>query len=227
MRRTIISAIIASVLGLLAPQTLPAQGTTYMSNLNQPSVGSLAVGSNSWMGAVFLAGNNPDGYTLNSVELALSNASGNPADLRVMIYYAGGGGAVPAFSLGTLNGSLDPVGAGIYTYTPADPITFARNSPYAIVLTSGTAVVDGSYQWSYAGTNSYNPIGGWSTPPSTVAGVWSSINGSPGSWVKNVTAFPQFAVEATAVPEPGVLSLFVLGGLHLVWHRRKAKAIQG
>ncbi len=211
------------MVGLLAPQVLRAQGTTYMSNLNQPSIGSLAVASNSWMAGIFFAGNNPDGYTLNSVELAMANASGNPADLRVMIYYAGGGGAVPAYSIGTLTGSLDPVSAGIYTYTPAEPITFARNSPYAIVLTSGTAVAGGSYQWSYAGTNSYDPIGGWSTLPSTLAGVYSSINGSQGSWVKNTSAFPQYSIEATAVPEPGVLSLFALGGLHLVWHRRKTK----
>ncbi len=189
MRKTIISGIIACAFGLLSPQTLPGQGTTYMSNLNQPSVGSLAVGSNSWMAGVFLAGNNFNGYTLNSVEVALSNASGNPADLRVMIYYAGIGGEVPVYSIGTLNGSLDPVSAGIYTYTPAEPIIFARNSPYAIVLTSGTAVVDGSYQWSYAGSNSYNPIGGWSTPPTSVASTWTSINGKPGSW--QLTAPPK------------------------------------
>ena len=38
MRKTIISGIIASVLGLLAPQIIQAQGTTtYLSNLDQPS----------------------------------------------------------------------------------------------------------------------------------------------------------------------------------------------
>ena len=224
MKKTIISGVLAGALGLVAPQTLPAQETTYMSNLNQPSVGSLAVGSNSWMAGIFLAGNNPDGYTLNSVELAMASASGNPADLRVMIYYAGGGGIVPAYSIGTLNGSLEPVSPGIYTYTPAEPIIFARNSPYAIVLTSDTAVLDGSYRWSYAAANSYNPIGGWSTPPSSVAGVYSSVNGSRISWVKNTSAFPQFSIEATAVPEPGILGLFALGGLHFAWRRRITKA---
>ena len=48
VRKTIISVTIASVFGLLAPQTLTAQGTTYLSNLEQPSIGGLAVGSNSW-----------------------------------------------------------------------------------------------------------------------------------------------------------------------------------
>jgi hypothetical protein len=226
MRKTIISGIIASVLGLLAPQMLPAQGTMYLSNLEQPSVGSLAVGSNSWVAGLFVVGQNPGGYVLNSVELAMANASGNPSGMQVMIYAAGGGGySPPVIYIGTLNGSLDPVSAGIYTFTPAAPITLLRGSGYSIVLTSGTAVADGAYEWSYGSANSYNPSGGWFTLLGNSAGAWIYSNGSIPSWVRNGSAFPQFAIEATAVPEPGVLSLIVLGGLHLVWHRRRAKAI--
>ena len=225
MRKTIISGIVAGAFGLLTSQILLAQGTTYMSNLDQPSVGSLAAGSNSWVAGIFNVGQNPGGYLLNSVELAMSHTLGNPGDLQVMIYACGGGAPLPLFSLGTLNGSLDPVSPGVYPYTPAAPITFFQNSPYAIVLTSGTAIVDGAYEWSYGAANSYNPSGGWSTLPGGVAGAWTSGNGIPGSWRLTGSAFPQFAIEATAVPEPGVLSLIVLGGLHLVWHRRRAKAI--
>ena len=86
MSKTIISSILASVFALLSPETLPAHGTTYLSNLNQPSVGSLAVGSNSWVASIFVVGNNPGGYILNSVELALSNATGDPSGLKAMIY---------------------------------------------------------------------------------------------------------------------------------------------
>ena len=196
-----------------------------LSNLDQPSVGSLAVGSNSWVAGVFIVGQNPGGYVLNSVELAMSNASGNPSGLQVMIYSAGGGGYTPANYIGTLNGSLDPVTAGEYTFTPSAPITFLSNGGYAIVLTSGTAIADGAYEWSYGGANSYNPTGGWLTLPDGVAGAWTSSNGSLPSWVNNGSAFPQFAVEATPVPEPGLLSFFFLGGLHFVSRRRKAKAI--
>jgi hypothetical protein len=226
MRKTIMNGVIAFVLGLLAPQ-LPAQGTVYLSNLDQASIGSLAVGSNSWGAGVFHAGNNPGGYMLNSVELAMANASGNPSSLQVMIYTAGGGGYVPFSYVGTLNGSLDPVTAGVYTFTPAVPITFLANDAYAIVLTSGTAVAGGAYEWSYGAANSYNPSGGWHTPPGGLASAWTSSTGSPSSWSlhANGGAFPQFAIEATAVPEPGVVSLIILGGLHLVWHRRRAKAI--
>jgi hypothetical protein len=226
MRKIIISGIIASVFGLLTPNMLQAQGTMYLSNLEQPSVGGLAVGSNSWVAAIFVVGQNPGGYALNSVELAMNDAVGNPSGLQVMIYSSGGGGyAPPKTYVGTLNGSLDPVNAGMYTFTPDAPITFLPNGGYSIVLTSGTAVADGAYEWNYGGTNFYNPSGGWSTLPGGVSGAWISSNGSIPSWVRSGSAFPQFAIEATAVPEPGVLTLIILGGLHLVWHRRRAKAI--
>ncbi len=223
MRKTIISGIIASALGLLAPQTLPAQGTTYLSNLDQASIGSLAVGSNSWVAGMFYVGNNSGGYALNSVELAMKDAVGNPSGLQVMIYTVGGGGFSIISSIGTLSGSLDPVTGGVYTYTPNAPITFAPSNAYAIVLTSGTTVADGAYEWSYGAANSYNPIGGWYTLLGNAAGAWTSGNGLMLSWVRNGSAFPQFSIEATAVPEPGVLSLIALGGLHLVWCRRKAE----
>jgi len=226
MRKTIISGIIASGFGLLVPQTLPAQGTTYLSNLDQASIGSLAVGSNSWVAGIFVVGNNPGGYVLNSVELAMNNAVGNPSGLQVMVYSSGGGGyAPPAIYVGTLESSLDHVSAGLYTFNPTEPITLLKGGGYSIVLTSGTATADGAYQWSYGAANSYNPTGGWFTLPGGLGGAYGSNNGSIPSWVRNGSAFPQFSIEATAVPEPDVLSLLALGGMHLVWHRRKAKAI--
>jgi hypothetical protein len=224
MRKTIVSGIIASVFGLLAPQIIQAQGTTYLSNLEQPSAGSFAAGSNSWLAATFGTGTNAGGYVINSIQLAMSNASGNPSGFQVRVYAAAGGGGYPGTLLGTLNGSLDPVTAGIYTYTPTATLTLPISGPYDIVLTAGTAVGNGAYEWSVAGMNSYNPSGGWNTLGGTAGGVLTSSNGSPSSWILNGSAFPQFAIDATAVPEPGVLSLFVLGGFLLVRHRRKAKA---
>ena len=223
MKELILPALLAFAVALLAPQILQAQGTTYLSNLDQSSVGSLAVGSDSWVDGIFNTGLNPGGYVLDSIELDMANAVGNPGDLQVMIY-APSGGAFPVILLGTLNGSLDPVTAGIYTYTPDAPITLLPNGPYNIVVTAGTAVADGAYEWSYAGINSYNPSGGGYTLPGGLAGAWTSSNGSF-PWTRNGGAFPQFAVNATEVPEPGVLSLFVLGGFLLVRHRRKAKAV--
>jgi hypothetical protein len=220
MRKIIISGIIASVFGLLAPQIIQAQGTTYLSNLEQSSVGSLGAGSNSWLAGIFHVGTNPGGYVLNSIQLAMANASGNPSGFQVMIYASSGGGDLPGDSLGTLNGSLNPVASGIYTYTPDTTLILPAHGAYSIVLTAGTAVANGAYEWSYAGINSYNSSGGWFTLLGGVAGAWTSSNGSP-PWIRNGSAFPQFAVNASAVPEPGVLSLFALGGLFLVRQHRK------
>ena len=221
MRRLIISSIIASVFGLLASQTLKAQGTIYLSNLGQSSVGSLAVGSNSWVAAGFYTGTNPGGYVLNSVQLAMTDASGSPSGFAAMIYYplVGGPPSGPGRSLATLNGSLDPVAAGTYTYAAPSNLTLPPSTEYFIVLTAGTAVANGAYEWSLSGTNSYNPGEGWSN----LGGVWTSSNGSFLSWDSN-PSFPQFAIDASPVPEPSALGLLAFGGF-LLLHRRQAKVL--
>jgi hypothetical protein len=157
---------------------------------------------------------------LNSIQLAMTDASGSPSGFIVMLYAHVLGGLSPGSSLGTLNGSLNPVTSGIYTYTPASNLTLSPRTPYFIVLTAGTAVANGAYEWSYAGINSYNPTDGWGAQ----AGVWASTNGSS-PWGGSGSTFPQFAVSSTAVPEPSILGLLVLGGFFLVWHRWKAKVV--
>ena len=128
-------------------------------------------------------------------------------------------GLKPGNSLSSLNGSTSPVTAGIYTYTSASTLTLLPDFYYFIVLTGGTIPVRGDYEWSYAGANSYNPSGGWSS-----TGFWVSNNQL--SWSGTTTGNFQFAIDVTAVPEPGGLSLFGLGGLGFLWYRRKAKALK-
>jgi hypothetical protein len=212
-------AIPALALALLSPQIAQAQGTIYLSNLDQSPTASLAAGSDSWLAGIFQTGTNAGGYVLNSIQLAMADASGTPGGFKVMLYAPAGGSFFPGRSLGTLNGSLDPVASGIYSYSPATILTLAPNVAYSIVLTGMTPVAAGAYEWSYAGMNSYNPTGGWS-----YMGTWTSSNGSS-PWTASGGAFPQFAVDAAIVPEPGVLSLLLLGGYFLVRHRRKAKAV--
>jgi len=220
MRKTIISGIIASVLGLLAPQIIQAQGTTtYLSNLGQPSAGSQPVGSNSWLAATILTGHNRAGYSLDSIQLAMTDASGNPSGFTVMLCSNAPIALGPGPVLGTLNGSLSPVSSGIYTYTPASNLTLTPNSQYFVVITAGTAVADGAYAWSLAGAPPYDPVTGWVE----VGGIFTSSNGS--SWPLPTDGYFQFAINATAVPEPSTLRLLALGGFFLVRHRRKGKAV--
>jgi hypothetical protein len=208
-------------LGLLTRQTTQAQGTmTYLSNLGQPSAGSVAVGSNSWLAAGFETGTNSSGYLLNSFQLEMTNASGTPSGFTVMLYNRAIGGPPdsPGSRLGTLDGSLNPVTGGIFTYTPASRLTLSPDTFYFIVLTAGTAVADGAYEWSEVGANSYNPSGGWAN---TVD--FTSSNGSIPSWNSISGDYVQFAINVMDVPEPGVLGLFCLGGLFFLWHRRKLR----
>ena len=210
--------IILFTIVLLAPRFAQAQGTiTYLSNIGQPSTGSLSVGSDSWQAALFKTGNNVGGYTLDSIQLGLTGATGEPSGFTVAIYSAIiFAGATPGSSLGALDGSLSPMTGGIYAYAPDSTLTLSPSTDYFIVLTSATTVANGAYEWSLAGTYSYNPSENWGAGT-----VWNSTDGS--HWSGNGYPNPLFAISATPVPEPGVLSLLGLGGAGFLWRRRQAK----
>ena len=221
MKRVILLAILAFALAVLSPQLAQAQGTLYVSSLGLTSSGSSSVGSDSWLAADFWTGTNAGGYSLNSFQLALADASGNPSGFTAMLYTEVGDAApLPGSSLGTLNGSLSPVTGGIYTYSPASDLALLPNTSYFIVLTAGTAVANGAYEWSFANTFAPTISGGW-------IGGRILLSSSVGlNWEPVPSALPQFAIYATpAVPEPSILGLLALGGFFLVRHRRKAKAI--
>ena len=73
--------------GFLSPKISRAQGTTYISNLGQSSSTSAAVGSDEWLALGFSTGNNSSGYQLNSIQLEMANAIGNPTGFAVMLYF--------------------------------------------------------------------------------------------------------------------------------------------
>jgi hypothetical protein len=217
--KTIIASLIGFTLALLSPQIVQAQGTmTVLSNLNQTAGGSLAVGSDSWLFEGFSTGNNPSGYVLNSIQLEMAGGSGNPSNFTVMIYNNPPAGISPGNSIGTLNGSLNPVAGGIFTYTPDSIITLSSSKMYFIVLTAGTTVANGAYEWNYTSADSYNPSGGWN-------GTGNFSSASDGSDYSNYNYlsgdYAQYAINVTDVPEPGILGLLGLGGLAFLWHRRR------
>ena len=220
MRTAINTCFIVCAVALLSPQATRAQGsTTYLSNLGQPSTGSVAVGSNSWVATTFRTGPNASGYALDSIQLGMANASGSPSGFTVMIYAMSTAAPIPGNSLDTLEGSLDPASSGIYTYTPASSLILSSETYYYIVLTAGTATANGAFDWSYVNADSYNPSGGWTG----FGGAIPSSNGL--SWSGGPSVYPQYSIDAEAIPEPGTLSLFTLAGLGLLWHRRKAMVL--
>ena len=206
------------VVGLLTQRVTQAQGTlTYLSNLGQPSSGSDIVGSNSWLFTTFRVGTNPNGYVLNSIQLEMTDASGTPSGFTVMLYGQANNpfGGFIGSSLGTLSGSTNPSTAGIYTYTDDSNLILSPHATYYIVLTAGTAVANGAYDWSLAGANSYNPSDGWN---SLGGDLQTSSNGS--SWSSPASYDPQYAINATAIPEPSPSWLVLLGSGIFIYVRR-------
>lgn len=206
--------------GLLAQQIIQAQGTLYLSNLGQPSTSSLNVGSNSLQAVGFFTGTNTSGYLLDSIQLAMTNATGNSSGFTVMVYTQSGNpaGASPGSSLDTLDGSLNPTTGGTYIYTATSNLILSPSTDYFIVLAAGTAIVNGAYEWSQAGTYSYNPIENWGAGT-----VWNSVDGS--HWNGNTFLNPEFAITATPIPEPSSEILLGLGGLLLALHRAKQRLL--
>jgi hypothetical protein len=200
MKKAII--VFATVLELLVPETVSAQGTLYLSNLGQPSSGSAAVGSNSWLAAPFRTGINPGGYQLNSIQLSMAAASGDPNGFIVSLYNLNG--SQPGSSLGTLIGS-DPGTGGVFTFS-ASGLTLAPSSFYCIVATGATVVAQGAYPWTLADSGSFSSSDGWTGSiiyyTSTDGSGWSFIRPRP----------LQFAVDATAVPEPTSLAMILCCG---------------
>lgn len=218
--------ILMFVVAVLAPQVIQAQGViTYLSNLEQTSTDSVAIGSDSWLAEPFVTGNNVGGYLLNSVQLEMMDTSGSPNGFTAMIYGAGNNpsAVLPGTSLGTLNGSLNPVTAGTFTYTTTANLILSPSTYYFIVLTAGTLVANGPYEWGLAGTYSYYQSGGWAVGNhlGTVGVFDSSLNGS--SWILGNQGNLQFAVTATAVPEPSPSLLLLLGSGIFIYVRRAVR----
>ena len=197
--------VIAVAVGFFAARIAHAQGTIYLSNLGQVSNGSAPVASDSWLAADFRTGTNTGGYLLDSVQLAMTDASGNPSGFTAMLYSAIGGVAIfPGSSLGALNGSLNPVTSSVYTYTPTSSLALSPSTHFFIVLTAGTAVADGAYDWRVTDTASMG-FDGWSANTS----LCHSSDGSGWHFFSGTLA--QFALTATPIPEPSASSLLLMG----------------
>jgi hypothetical protein len=224
MKKSITGYVVPLIL-VLSAREMHAQGsTTFLSNIAQTSTGSVAVGNNSWVAALFYAGTNPQGYLLNAIQLTITDASGNPSAFTVSLYSAPDilGGNRPGSNLGTFSGSASPAGAGLYSYSAPSGISLSTGTPYFIVITAGTAVANGAYEWSLAGANSYNPADGWAVTGGLSSGVLQSANGT--SWTSLSATYPQFAISATPAPEPGALGLLALGGMVVGFRRVRSNS---
>ena len=188
------------------------QGTTYFSTLSNPSGGSYAVASDSMLATQFVTGTNNSGYVLQSIQLFLGTPSGNPNTFVVSLF--SNRARQPSVLLGLLNGDISP-SAGIYDYA-ASGISLTASTRCYIVLTSGTPVSSGAYNWRVSSLFNYSASDGWTLG----GGYVTSPNGS--DWLSLASNPLQFAVNATAVPEPGTASLIAIALTVCGFYRRKA-----
>jgi hypothetical protein len=208
MKKTVQITIRLLSVSLLAVHSVMAQGSiTYVSNLGQTPSGSVSVGANAWYAGDFVSGTNAGGYLLDTVQLEMTDASGDPNSFTVMIYTGPDilGGNRPGSSLGTLLGSANPTAAGVYTYTSSSSLQLLANTVYFVVITAGTQTSGGVYSWSATsdpstGYTAYH-WGGTTFAESTDGLNWNYVP----------SGFGQFALNATATPEPGVVGLLALG----------------
>jgi hypothetical protein len=211
---------VACGMGLLLPESAQTQGTTvYVSNLGQPSSGTFSVGSDSWLAWAFLTGADPGGYTLDAVQFAMANATGNPSGFRAMLYSeVSAKDPVPGTDLGTLSGSADPAAAGVFSYVPPSSLALAPNGLYFIVVTGGTPVGDGAFEWSVAG-GAYQTGDGWVGTGIFGGSEYESADGSTWTFPGEVL-MPQLAISASVVPEPGTIVLTSLSLVLVAWRSR-------
>jgi hypothetical protein len=210
--KTIPFNIVAIVALILMPaHAAIAQGSvTYLSSLNLPSGGFLSVASDRWVAQGFNTGTNSPGYQLDSIELLMGGAAGNPGDFAVSVYSRSE--FFPNDRIAGLDGPTDPTTAGVFEYS-GSMVTLSSATYYYIVVTAAEPMAIASYQWQHvAPATSYEleVKDGWGLSPSA-----SSSDGLTWNRVGNVNFF-QFAIYATPIPEPSALALCGLGGLFVV-----------
>lgn len=188
---------------LILTQQAPAQSTLYVSNLGQTPAGSAPIGSDAWIAQSFFTFvTDPNSYFLDSVQLLMNPAAGNPDGFSVSIYDSLAGGA-PQNNLGNLVGS-EPTAGGIFTFT-ASGITILQGRSYYVVATAQTPLAQGSYNWS-AVFQTTTQNGNWNINDI----YYSSADGS--AWAKHLREDVfQMAIYATAVPEPATCSVVAMG----------------
>jgi hypothetical protein len=220
MKRIFLSGIIGPAVSLLFTQAAEAQGTLYLSSLSETPTGTASAGSNSWLAAGFGTGNNAGGYVLNSIQLGMADASGNPNGFTVTICPGVEDPVDVGSSIGTLTGSANPATAGTYTYSSISGLSLTPSTAYYIVITAGTAIANGAYNWN---ESAYPPgVNNWGGVNN---GLLVSGNGGSRWSATPYLGIAQFAIFATPAPEPGLIGLFALGGLLVGFQRWKARSV--
>jgi hypothetical protein len=202
---------------LFVPEPLFAQGAIYFSNLGQISAGTNFVGhDNLTVEVQFLTGTNGGGYTLNSVQILLLDASAASTPSSLGDFGVDIHAADPGLPVNTLAGNSNPLTGGTNSYVPTSAVTLLPDTIYWLSLSAFGVRAGNDYYWSYAATD----VGSGSSDGWSLGSLYSSSGQASG--------FPQFAILATplsTVPEPSQWSLMAVGlAAFLVVHFHRASS---
>jgi hypothetical protein len=171
-----------------------ASADIVISNIDDTSASGTAFGSSAttlYKAAGFTMGD--QAYYLDSVSLAIGSATpGSTAHVQIWR-----GENQPDAMLQDLTDFSFPGGAGVYTWTPNDPITLGANTTYWVYVDNIFEPGD-SWNWDSGSTE---PSG----PAATYAGY--IFNGNPSSYLNS------YEVNGTPVPEPSCLAMLAMGAL--------------
>lgn len=187
--------------GGLMVLNLKAQGTTFLSNVADTPIGNRSIGSDSRWGQWFTTGTNIAGYSLNSVEIKMNPATGNPSGFNLSLYSI----PLPNSLIGNLTG-IEPSSSGVFSYS-ASGINLLPSHSYLLAASASSTLAEGSYNWSYAAEP--QRLNDWD-----IGNRYRSTDGV--NWLidDRSTSF-QFAINASVIPEPSSLILLGLGGSFL------------
>ncbi len=192
------------------PLTTNAQSTLYLSHLGDTGNTGIGVYSSNPWAVSFETGTSPNGYSLDSIQLRIAGAFGNPTGFTLSVY--NNNGDVPGTSIAPLSG-FQPTSAGIYAFSASD-VTLSPSTVYWAVATSADSGTSAnSLYWAFD-PRSYTSADGWSLGGDA---YFSDLD----MWNPNGTSPLTLAIEATAVPEPEVDALIGLGLCAMFWHRTK------
>jgi hypothetical protein len=190
---------------------------TVISNLGQASSGfGFGVGtndpptlSNLMRAQTFRTGLQSQGYRLNSVTLSVGGSTGSGlGSFQVQLFAAGP--FLPTTSLGNFSVTSDPVGPGQYTYAFTNPsVVLSPQTYYAIVARSPSSAGPTVSQYGWR-TSSTSTLDASSDPNWLLFDQLVKTEGSA-NWNSIRSGPYQFAIDATAIPEPSAILLAAVG----------------
>ena len=187
-------------------------GAALVSNVGQTAAtGAAQVSTSQSQAQGFTTGSDSGGYTLGSVELAVSSFSGTASDITVSIYSESSGN--PGTVVHTLTTPAS-ISAAVTTFTAPSGATLAASTTYYVVISTTSSGISlsrtdataedtgGASGWSIADSRRFLGGSGWNTTTSPIRmrvnGDAATSTNSPATGAPTITGTPVVGELLTA-----------------------------